>query len=124
MFYILKFPYVKLFDYLQIALVVQEWYLKESPYTLSILVNGRQEILECIMDSHQILMDFSYPIVLLGLQLLISPFIINSRRNYKEGMYFINTSICTVLKKINTMKWHVMCIYNASLFTQNHFTME
>ena len=86
MFYILKFPYVKLFDYLQIALVVQEWYLKESPYTLSILVNGRQEILECIMDSHQILMDFSYPIVLLGLQLLISPFIINSRRNYKEGI--------------------------------------
>ena len=75
-----------IFDYLQIAFVFQEWYLKESPYTLSILVNGRHEILECIMESHQILMDFSYPIALLGLQLLISPFIINSRRNYKEGI--------------------------------------
>jgi hypothetical protein len=74
--------------FLKIALVAQEWFLRKDPYTTKILVQGRTEILQCKDTGYDFLAQLSYAMILLVLQLLISPFIVNSRRNYKEGLLF------------------------------------
>ena len=78
----------------QVALVIQEWNLKQdSSTTISILVNGHYEILKCLVDSRRVIWELSYPMALLSLQILISPLIVRSRRNYKEGLLFCCGSV-------------------------------
>ena len=75
------------------ALVIQEWNLKQDPSTISVLVNGHYEILKCLVDSRRVIWELSYPMALLSLQILISPLIVRSRRNYKEGLLFCCGSV-------------------------------
>ena len=84
----------KIFFKFQVALVIQEWNLKQdSSTTISILVNGHYEILKCLVDSRRVIWELSYPMALLSLQILISPLIVRSRRNYKEGLLFCCGSV-------------------------------
>ena len=84
----------KFFFKFQVALVIQEWNLKQdSSTTISILVNGHYEILKCLVDSRRVIWELSYPMALLSLQILISPLIVRSRRNYKEGLLFCCGSV-------------------------------
>ena len=94
MYYVPKYFIKNFFFEFQVALVIQEWNLKQdSSTTISILVNGHYEILKCLVDSHRVFWELSYPMALLSLQILISPLIVRSRRNYKEGLLFCCGSV-------------------------------
>ncbi len=76
---------------LQFALSVQEWLIRERPYSMP-AVSGGGRILrtQCPDTSSGVpfLLRLSYVMLLLLLQLLLSPFVVNSRRNYREGALF------------------------------------
>ena len=93
MYYVPKY-FIIFFLKFQVALVIQEWNLKQDSSTIiSILVNGHNEILKCLVDSRRVIWELSYPMALLSLQILISPLIVRSRRNYKEGLLFCCGSV-------------------------------
>ena len=71
---------------LQVALSVQEWFIRERKYS-EVVVAGRVRMLSCPDTSSSglpFLARLSYPMALLALQLLLSPFIVTSRRNYRD----------------------------------------
>ncbi len=91
----------------QVALGVQEWLVRSSPLTVTRMVGHSQvrELFKCmrcvvalIFGEFQetscadvglpFLARLTYPMVLLLLQVVVSPFILSSRRNYHEGLLF------------------------------------
>ena len=107
--------------YFKVGLVVQEWFLRTQPYTKVILVRGYHQELQCVDRGREFLVDLAYPILLLGLQVLVSPFIVRSRRNYKEGLLFTCGSISCLLVGVGwttayilfgemSMEWHDIAV--------------
>lgn len=80
------YVFTKLWYIFQVAMVLQEWYMVSS-WTRITLINGYQESLQCSNFDH-FLLENTHAMVLLGVQILVSPFIISSKRNYKEGLLF------------------------------------
>lgn len=95
----------------QVALVVQEWFLQPpSSYTFKVLV-GRVEMLECHRHSggcYDFFVHMSYVMFLLALQLVISPWIVRSTRNYKEGLLFTFASFSCLFVWIGWAAAYVM----------------
>ncbi|XP_059094933.1 uncharacterized protein LOC131889777 [Tigriopus californicus] len=81
----------------QVGLSTQEWFLREQSFTM-LTIAGRYEQLECADKGISVIVSLSYVMILLLLQLIISPFIVSSRRNYKEGFLFCLASVvCLIL---------------------------
>eukprot|EP00095_Tigriopus_kingsejongensis_P004261 maker-scaffold1645_size32249-snap-gene-0.6 protein:Tk04261 transcript:maker-scaffold1645_size32249-snap-gene-0.6-mRNA-1 annotation:"protein bride of sevenless" len=81
----------------QVGLSTQEWFLRERPFS-TLVIAGRYEHLECSDRGIPVIWNLAYVMILLVLQVIISPFIVASRRNYKEGFLFCLASVvCLVL---------------------------
>ena len=70
------------------ALLTQEWLLGAHPS-------------QCQFKTDYLL-QMSYPYFLLALQLFVAPFVVQSRRNYREGLLFCIGSFCLL---IVTLSW-------------------
>ncbi len=81
----------------QVALSLQEWFLrKDEPLFYEAVIDLNREKL-CVDTGVKFLFRLSYPMVLIGLQLLISPFIVSSRRNYREGALLALGGVASLL---------------------------
>ena len=85
---------------IQIALIVQEWFLRSpSSYFESIHIE-RYQLTQCSAygyNNESMAYKFSYVTLLLLLQIFISPFIVKSKRNYREGLLFCIASLVFLL---------------------------
>lgn len=68
---------------------MEEWFL-DTRVTRQFILDGKYEKLECEIEEP---FKLTYVMMLLGLQLLLGPFIVRSRRNYKEGLLFTFAAI-------------------------------
>lgn len=74
----------------QAALSVQEWFLRGHAFAEMSEESGE---LRCADAGSGLVFRLSYPVVLLLAQLLLSPFVVSSRRNYREGAVFFLAAI-------------------------------
>ena len=80
-------------------MLLKDWLLMPTEsFVRSSIVNGKSEKLECDFTTENegtdgLLFRLSYVMALLGLQLVLSPFIVRSRRNYREGLLFASGSV-------------------------------
>ena len=91
---------VLLLFFLQLALILREWFLKQEndAFSSSFIVDGKYEKLECQTGNGDFyLRHLLYASLLLAFQLLISPCIVASRRNYREGLLFALASFSTLM---------------------------
>ena len=85
---------------LQVALVLREWFLKvsEDAFSSTLILDGKYEKRECQQGHGDFyLRHLLYATLLLSFQLLISPLIVTSKRNYREGLLFALASFSTLM---------------------------
>ena len=102
---------------IQIALMVQEWFLQGPAAYVEVVHIERYTMEKCKWndtgDQYSILYKLSYAMLLLLLQMLINPFIVKSKRNYKEGLLF---SIGSCLMVIIWIGWVTMYVIMGNNF--------
>lgn len=101
---------------LQFALSLQEWLLREDAYA-AMAVKGRYQVLECVHGrgslATPLLYRMIYVSILLTLQVMLSPFIVSSKRNYREGLLFC---LCSVACLVGWLGWTVSYVTLAHFF--------
>ena len=101
---------------IQIALIFQEWFLCGTLSYAQIVHIERYELVKCSTndaDHYSFMYKLSYAMVLLLLQNFISPFIVKSSRNYREGLLFCIGSIFLLIIWIG---WITMYVKMADYF--------
>ncbi|XP_071746575.1 uncharacterized protein [Lepeophtheirus salmonis] len=83
----------------QLGMILQELFLRSSPYTETNFL-GRLRMTECLEKGFPFIRYLIYPAILLFLQIVLAPFIINSKRNYKEGFLFVLASVAIAISWI------------------------
>ena len=96
---------------LQMALVAQEYLIRETPYTTTTLIGMYQET-RCSDVGRVFVYHLCYPMVLLGLQVIVSPFIVRSRRNYREGLLFCVASVVCLLVWLGWCSFYLLVAVN------------
>jgi hypothetical protein len=82
---------------IQAGLSVQEWFIRQRPYTERHVMASTIEM-RCADEGEGTVWRLIYVDVILALQLFVSPFIVRSRRTYREGLLFaIATVVCAVV---------------------------
>ena len=81
-------------------MILREWFLKQEndAFSSRFILDGKYEKLECQHGNGDFyLRHLLYATLLLAFQLLISPRIVASRRNYREGLLFALASFSTLM---------------------------
>jgi len=71
----------------QPALAIQEWFLRDEPYSRA-FVDGQFQEGGCADHGFPFLVRLAWPAFLLSVLIIISPCIVSSKRNYSEGALF------------------------------------
>lgn len=82
---------------IQIALSLQEWALRNTSSYVDRVIIGAFQTAECTESAKGILLRLIYVAILLAAQLLLSPFIVSSQRNYREGLLFCLGSLSSLV---------------------------